>query len=84
MQGIRRGRRRRGSSDITFPLFNLDVRNYDMLYRPKLDLLLQLNDHERVTWSGPHRQRPLDDTLVVPRREQPLKTGSAPAAAPNQ
>jgi len=22
----------RGSSDITFPLFDLDVRNYDMLY----------------------------------------------------
>jgi alkanesulfonate monooxygenase SsuD/methylene tetrahydromethanopterin reductase-like flavin-dependent oxidoreductase (luciferase family) len=72
----------RGSSDITFPLFDLDVRDYDMLYRSKLDLLLQLNDSERVTWSGPHRQRALEDTLVVPRPEQPLKiwlgTGGSP------
>jgi alkanesulfonate monooxygenase SsuD/methylene tetrahydromethanopterin reductase-like flavin-dependent oxidoreductase (luciferase family) len=35
----------RGSSDITFPLFDLDVSDYDMLYRSKLDLLLTLNGH---------------------------------------
>ena len=72
----------RGSSDITFPLFDLDVRDYDMLFRSKLDLLLAVNEHERVTWSGLHRRRPLDDTLVVPRPEQPLKvwlgTGGSP------
>jgi alkanesulfonate monooxygenase SsuD/methylene tetrahydromethanopterin reductase-like flavin-dependent oxidoreductase (luciferase family) len=72
----------RGSSDITFPLFDLDVRDYDVLFRSKLDLLLAVNEHERVTWSGPHRRRPLDDTLVVPRPEQPLKvwlgTGGSP------
>jgi hypothetical protein len=38
-----------------------------MLFRSKLELLLALNRHERVTWSGPHRRRPLHDTLVVPR-----------------
>ena len=63
----------RGSSDITFPLFDLDVRDYDVLYSSKLDLLRSVNQHERVTWSGPHRQRPLQDALVVPRPEQPLK-----------
>src|SRR5215217_7952955 len=72
----------RGSSDITFPLFDLDVRDYDMLYRSKLDLLLAANEHGRVTWSGPHRQRPLHDALIVPRPEQPLKiwlgTGGSP------
>ncbi len=72
----------RGSSDITFPLFDLDVRNYDMLYRSKLDLLIAANQHERVTWEGPHRQRPLTDALIVPRPEQPLKiwlgTGGSP------
>src|SRR5215204_4516555 len=57
----------RGSSAITFPLFDLDERDYDMLYRSKLELLLALNGQERVTWSGPHRRRPLDSTLVVPR-----------------
>src|SRR3954452_1879458 len=49
----------RGSSDITFPLFDLDVRDYDMLYRSKLDLLLAANAADRGTWSGPPRQRPL-------------------------
>ena len=72
----------RGSSDITFPIFDLDVSDYDMLYRSKLDLLLKLNGRDRVTWSGPHRRRPLNDTLVVPRPEQPLRiwlgTGGSP------
>jgi len=72
----------RGSSAITFPIFDLDERDYDMLYSSKLELLLELNRHERVTWSGPHRRRGLADTLVVPRPEQPLRiwlgTGGSP------
>ena len=72
----------RGSSAITFPIFDLDERDYDMLYSSKLELLLAINSHERVTWNGPHRRRPLDDLLVVPRPEQPLKiwlgTGGSP------
>jgi len=72
----------RGSSSITFPLFDLDEGDYDMLYGSKLDLLLEVNSHDRVTWSGPHRRRPLDNTLVVPRPEQPLRiwlgTGGSP------
>jgi alkanesulfonate monooxygenase SsuD/methylene tetrahydromethanopterin reductase-like flavin-dependent oxidoreductase (luciferase family) len=72
----------RGSSDITFPLFDLDVGDYDMLYRSKLDLLLTANRHDRVTFNGPHRRQPLTDALVVPRPEQPLKiwlgTGGSP------
>lgn len=74
----------RGSSDITFQLFDLDDRNYDMLFASKLELLLALNRGERVTWNGPHRQRPLVDTLVVPRPKQPLKvwlgTGGSPSS----
>lgn len=72
----------RGSSAITFPIFDLDERDYDMLYGSKLELLLELNRHERVTWTGPHRRRALEDTLVVPRPEQPLRvwlgTGGSP------
>ncbi|MGD0944154.1 MAG: LLM class flavin-dependent oxidoreductase [Acidimicrobiales bacterium] len=63
----------RGSSAITFPIFDLDERDYDMLYSSKLDLLLELNRHDRVSWAGRHRRRPLEDTLVVPRPEQPLR-----------
>ena len=74
----------RGSSDITFQLFDLDERDYDMLFASKLELLLATNRGERVTWNGPHRQRPLLDTLVVPRPHEPLKiwlgTGGSPSS----
>jgi alkanesulfonate monooxygenase SsuD/methylene tetrahydromethanopterin reductase-like flavin-dependent oxidoreductase (luciferase family) len=72
----------RGSSAITFPIFDLDERDYDMLYSSKFELLLELNRHERVTWNGPHRRRGLEDMLIVPRPEQPLRiwlgTGGSP------
>jgi alkanesulfonate monooxygenase SsuD/methylene tetrahydromethanopterin reductase-like flavin-dependent oxidoreductase (luciferase family) len=72
----------RGSSAITFPIFDLDHRTYDMLYSSKLELPLELNRHERVTLSGPHRRRGLEDMLIVPRPEQPLRiwlgTGGSP------
>jgi alkanesulfonate monooxygenase SsuD/methylene tetrahydromethanopterin reductase-like flavin-dependent oxidoreductase (luciferase family) len=63
----------RGSSAITFPLFDYDERDYDMLYASKFELLLAANASEQVTWSGPHRRRPLNDALIVPRPEEPIK-----------
>ena len=72
----------RGSPPITFPLFDQDEREYDALFRSKLELLLALNRHEDIDWTGPHRRRPLKNLLVVPRPEQPLKiwlgTGGSP------
>jgi probable LLM family oxidoreductase len=56
----------RGSSTESFPLFGFSLDDYDELYAEKLELLLQLNAAERVTWSGKHRPA-LDDALVVPR-----------------
>jgi alkanesulfonate monooxygenase SsuD/methylene tetrahydromethanopterin reductase-like flavin-dependent oxidoreductase (luciferase family) len=63
----------RGSSNITFSLFDFDECDYDMLFSSKLELLLALNASESVTWNGPHRRRGLQDVLVVPRPEQPLR-----------
>jgi alkanesulfonate monooxygenase SsuD/methylene tetrahydromethanopterin reductase-like flavin-dependent oxidoreductase (luciferase family) len=63
----------RGSSTDSFPLFGYSVEDYDALYAAKLELLLAVNDNERVTWSGPFRDRPLRDALVVPRAEPKLK-----------
>ncbi|WP_367159344.1 LLM class flavin-dependent oxidoreductase [Kozakia baliensis] len=62
----------RGSSPITFPLFDADERQYEELFESKLDLLQAINAHERVTWSGPHRRRALDDMAIVTRPEYPL------------
>ncbi|MEV6900330.1 LLM class flavin-dependent oxidoreductase [Amycolatopsis sp. NPDC051372] len=72
----------RGSSTITFPLFDYDENDYDMLYASKLELLMAVNAGENLTWNGPHRTRPLRDATVFPRTEQPLKiwlgTGGSP------
>lgn len=74
----------RGSSAITFPIFDQDEADYDLLYASKLEMLLALNAHEQVSYDGPHRTRPLVDTLVVPRPEQPLRiwlgTGGNPGS----
>src|SRR5690242_13382772 len=50
----------RGSFIESFPLFGYDLDAYDALFAEKLDLLLQLRDSERVTWSGSHRA-PISD-----------------------
>lgn len=74
----------RGSSGITFQLFGIDESKYDMLFSSKFEMLLQLNREERITWKGPHRQRPLENMLVVPRAESPMRvwlgTGGNPAS----
>jgi probable LLM family oxidoreductase len=56
----------RGSFIESFPLFGYDLADYDELFAEKLELLLQLRESVRVTWSGKHRA-PLDDAGVYPR-----------------
>jgi probable LLM family oxidoreductase len=60
----------RGSFTESFPLFGQSLDDYDELFAEKLDLLLKLRDHERITWSGRHRP-PIHDRGVYPR---PLQT----------
>jgi probable LLM family oxidoreductase len=59
----------RGSFVESFPLFGYDLNEYDSLFAEKLDLLLQLREHENVTWSGRHRA-PLAGQGVYPRPVQ--------------
>ena len=63
----------RGSSTESFPLFGQSLNDYDELYTEKLDLLLQINESESVTWQGKFRPA-LNEALVVPRPE----SGSLP------
>jgi alkanesulfonate monooxygenase SsuD/methylene tetrahydromethanopterin reductase-like flavin-dependent oxidoreductase (luciferase family) len=74
----------RGSSNITFSLFDLNESDYDMLFSSKFELLLELKRNERVTWKGKHRSKELKNALIVPRPEQPLKiwlgTGGSPGS----
>lgn len=63
----------RGSSTESFPLFGQSLNDYDELYAEKLDLLLQINESESVTWQGKFRPA-LNEALVVPRPD----SGSLP------
>ncbi len=56
----------RGSFTESFPLFGYNLSDYDALFEEKLDLLLQIDKKERITWKG--RFRPaLNDQQVLPR-----------------
>lgn len=59
----------RGSFIESFPLFGYDLQDYSTLFSEKLELLIQLRDRERVTWTGRHRAA-LDDQAVYPRPYQ--------------
>jgi probable LLM family oxidoreductase len=64
----------RGSFTEAFPLFGLDLADYDSLFTEKLELLLRIRDSTEVTWSGRHRPalvrqrvfpRPVQDPLPI-------------------
>src|ERR1700754_5092091 len=44
----------RGSFIESFPLFGYDLKDYDDLFSEKLQMLIKLNESERVTWKGKH------------------------------
>ena len=64
----------RGSFIEAFPLFGLQLEDYDSLFAEKLDLLLKIRDNEHVHWSGGYRPtltgqgvypRPLQNPLPI-------------------
>ncbi len=74
----------RGSFVEAFPLFGLNLQDYDELFSEKLNLFLNIRDHEFVTWSGKFRA-PLQNQPVYPRPLQDplpvwLGVGGTPAS----
>ena len=74
----------RGSSIESFPLFGLDLEDYDALFSEKLELLLTLREDEVVNWSGEFRSA-LVDQPIYPRPLQAnipiwLGVGGTPAS----
>ncbi len=67
----------RGIFTEPFPLFGVDLRDYDQLFSEKLDLLRKLNRTERITWRGNFRSA-LQNVEISPRpiqRELPIWIG---------
>jgi probable LLM family oxidoreductase len=72
----------RGSFTESFPLFGYDLDDYDELYAEKLELLLEIREQAKVSWSGRHRP-PLTDAGVWPRPVQdPLPVWVAVGGSP--
>jgi len=67
----------RGSFIDSFPLFGLDLKDYEALFEEKLELLLKIRDYEVVNWKG--RFRPaLNNQPIYPRplqKEIPIYRG---------
>ena len=59
----------RGSAIEAYPLFGYDLRDYDALFKEKLELLLQIRDNEFVSWEGKFRPA-LNNLPVYPRALQ--------------
>src|SRR5436305_1982365 len=74
----------RGSFIEAFPLFGLELEDYDSLFAEKLDLLLKIRENTHVHWSGRHRPA-LTGQGVYPRPSQNplpvwLGVGGTPAS----
>ncbi len=74
----------RGSFIESFPLFGYDLEDYDELFIEKLDLLLNINQHEIVSWKGTHRAA-INNLGVYPRPYQQqlpiwIAVGGTPAS----
>jgi probable LLM family oxidoreductase len=75
----------RGSFVESFPLFGYNLDDYDALFTEKLELLLQINKQEVISWKGNFRG-PIVNQGIYPRPYQSaisvwLGVGGTPASA---
>jgi probable LLM family oxidoreductase len=59
----------RGSFIESFPLFGYDLNDYDELFSEKLQMLIKLNESEKISWKGKHTQS-VNNLGVYPRPYQ--------------
>lgn len=59
----------RGSFTESFPLFGLDLSDYEILFEEKLALFARLREERPVSFQG-HTRRPLEPTQVHPTTER--------------
>lgn len=59
----------RGSFIESFPLFGYNLNDYDELFSEKLEMLIALNQNEKVSWKGNHTQS-INNLGIYPRPYQ--------------
>lgn len=59
----------RGSFIESFPLFGNNLNDYDELFSEKLEMLMHINENEKISWKGKHTQT-IADRGVYPRAFQ--------------
>lgn len=71
----------RGSFIESFPLFGYKLKDYNELFEEKLDLLLQLNKNEKLSWEGKFRASIVEQT-IHPQPENALPIWIAVGGTP--
>ncbi len=73
----------RGSFIESFPLFGYELDDYDTLFEEKLQLLMRLNEGERVDWPGGQHTKAIEGRGVYPRPvQEPLPIWVAVGGTP--
>lgn len=71
----------RGSFIESFPLFGYDLKDYNELFEENLELLLQLNQNEKLSWEGKFRA-PIVEQTIYPQPERKLPVWIAVGGTP--
>ena len=74
----------RGSFIESFPLFGLNLDDYDTLFEEKLEMLLAIRAGGKVTWPGGEHTKPIPGLDIYPKPVQnPLPLWIAVGGTPN-
>ncbi|WP_022884003.1 LLM class flavin-dependent oxidoreductase [Glaciibacter superstes] len=73
----------RASATESFPLFGYDLADYEQLFEEKLELFMELQQKESVTWSGTVRAPLVNQTLHPRMREGGIPTWIGVGGSPN-
>ncbi len=74
----------RGSFIESFPLFGLDLNDYDELFEEKLEMLLKIREGGKVAWPGSKHTTPIPGLDIYPKPvQQPLPLWIAVGGTPN-
>jgi len=74
----------RGSFIESFPLFGLDLNDYDTLFEEKLEMLLKIREGGKIVWPGGPHTKPINGIAIYPEPVQkPLPLWIAVGGTPN-